>query len=145
MTNSRIKLVPPPPTTPSAPPIETVETLDEKIASLPRSPVTPEDITARATLMAKRIELDQARRASPPRVEQPTGLVLNIPENVSCYEIQHQGRTFRARALPDGRRVIDVTPSLFHALVASAHGQDWANANQGSDVWQKIQPGSYAS
>jgi hypothetical protein len=100
----------------------------------------------RAELMAARITLDQAQRATPPRVEPPAGFTVNIPDNLGISDIIDQaGRKFQARSSIDGRRVIDIMPSTFRALLQGPHGLDWSNANQGGDVWQKMQPGIHVN
>jgi hypothetical protein len=125
---------------------KTVDQIDAAMLLLPASPVTGEDIEARATLMKRRCELDQAERAPAPRKEPPTGFTIVVPPNMGLSDIidTASGRTYKARIL-DGKLVVDATPQIFKMLLAGAHGKDWEQANQGSYIWDRLNPGSFVN
>jgi hypothetical protein len=98
------------------------------------------DIDRRAELMARRITLDQAARAAPPRPAANTGFTVVVPESLGLTDIVDEaGRRFQTRFV-DGRRVIDMMPSTFRALLQGPHGKLWSDI-QDSDTWKKMQPG----
>jgi hypothetical protein len=111
----------------------TLQELDAALALLPASPKTQEDLEARATLMARRIELDQAARAAAvnSRPKPRGGLVVNVPVNVGATHLYGKGgRVCQSRMTEDGRVVMDLFPDEFKSLLASKkHGHDWHNAN----------------
>jgi hypothetical protein len=95
----------------------------------------------RARLMGLRVTLDQVARAAPPRVEPATGFTVRIPAGLGITDIVDQnGRKFQARAVGD-QRVIDITPAVFRSLLAGPHGEDWRRTNEGTDVWERMNPG----
>jgi hypothetical protein len=111
------------------------------VAQLDAELSKPCSLERRAELMWRRGELDNAARAAPPRAEPPTGFTINIPAGLGITDIVDQsGRKFQARAVGD-RRVIDVMPSVFLILLTGPHGEDWRRANEGSNIWDRMQPG----
>jgi hypothetical protein len=111
----------------------TLQKLDEALARLPASPVTGEDIEARAALMARRIEVDQSTRAAAAnsRPQPRGGLVVNVPVNVGTTHLYGRGgRVACSRVAEDGRVVMDLFPDEFKRVLADRkHGHDWHNAN----------------
>jgi hypothetical protein len=111
----------------------TVQKLDEALARLPASPVTGEDIEARAALMARRIELDQSARAAAAnsRPQPRGGLVVNVPVNVGTTHLYGRGgRVACSRVAEDGRVVIDLFQDEFKRLLGDRmYGQAWHDAN----------------
>jgi hypothetical protein len=110
-----------------------LEKLDQELARLPASPVTDEDLQARATLMAKRIELDQSIRraaAAKSRPQQQGNLVVNVPPGVGISHFYgRSGRVVSARATENGL-VLDLFVDEFKTLLMSrVNGLDWNNAN----------------
>jgi hypothetical protein len=113
----------------------------QSVADLDAALLRPCSMELRAELMARRITLDQAARAAPPRAEPPTGFTIHIPPNLGISDIVDQsGRRFQTRMVGD-RRVIDITPAVFRSLLAGPHGEDWRVANEGTDAFERMTPG----
>jgi hypothetical protein len=91
----------------------TLEEIDKELMRLPRSPTTPEDIAARATMMQKRFDMEVAeRKAAAERAaaekQNAWGLPLvNVPPGIDTV-ITQSGRTVFADVV-DGRRVMRLT------------------------------------
>ena len=45
--------------------------------------------------------------------------------------------------IQEGRLVIDMPPTVFRALLQSAHGKSWEDANQGNEAWEFMRPGAH--
>jgi len=115
-------------------PLDTVADLDAAL-------LRPCSLERRAELMTRRITLDQAQRAVPPRAEPLTGFTIRVPTHLPISDIVDQsGRRFQTRMVGD-RVVIDVTPAVFQILLAGPDGKHWSDANQDSNVWERMQPG----
>lgn len=115
--------------------MQTLQELDDALAQLPASPRTDADLEARATLMARRIDLANSARAvrdaaagrQPPR----GNLVVNVPAGVdTSHYYGRDGRVAVARIAEDGRAVLDLFLGEFKQLLMDRkHGLDWQNAN----------------
>lgn len=109
----------------------TLEEVDDALTRLPTSPVTGEDIEARAALTWKRNELEvAAREAEACRTaadrRNAWGLPLaNVPGDISCV-ITAAGRTVYAEIV-DGRRVMRLAPAEVRHL--SISNQSWGELN----------------
>jgi hypothetical protein len=119
----------------------TLEKLDQQLARLPAAPVTDADLDARATLMARRITLDQAIKAEAQanKYPQPRGnLVVYVPPEAGTshfYSNQNAtnrqggsawGRVVQSRVTEDGRVALDLFPQEFRDLLGDKRfGQLW--------------------
>ena len=104
--------------------MQTLQELDEALAQLPASPKTDADLDARATLMARRIELanaDRAVREAASRRQPPRGnLAVRVPNNLNISHFHSlNGRVVVARVAEDGHVVLDLHPSEFKNLLIS--------------------------
>jgi len=118
----------------------------DSVAQLDAELLNPSlDIDRRAELMAARITIDQRTRSAPPRVEAPTGFRVSIPANLAITDVVGpDGRRYQAIAVGD-QRYIDVTPGVFRILLMGPDGLDWSRANEGTDVWERMNPGFHAN
>jgi hypothetical protein len=111
-----------------------VQNIDAALARLPATPKTDKDLDARAALMARRIELDQAARitsAASSQRQQRGNLVVNVPAAVgTTHHYSGRGRVSQSRVTEDGRVVLDLFPEEFRTLLADRRfGHDWHNSN----------------
>jgi hypothetical protein len=111
----------------------TLEDLDAELARLPATPKTDEDLDARAALMKRRIELDQAQRATAEAASRPKpkgNLAIFVPAAVgtSTY-YSDRGRVAHARVAECGRFVLDLYPVEFRSLLMGRDGLHWHNSN----------------
>ncbi|MBW7964960.1 hypothetical protein [Bradyrhizobium sp. BR 10261] len=94
----------------------------------------------RAALTRRRIELATAPRPQP--AARPTGFVVKVPPELGLSEvIGADGRVFKVVAHDDGSLSCAMTPAIFKVLLSGHHGKRWADANQGTDVWERMTPG----
>jgi hypothetical protein len=110
----------------------TLQEIDAALAQLPASPKTDADLDARATLMTRRIELDQSiRRAAANSRPQPQGdLVVNVPAGAGISHLYgRNGRVVRSRLTEDGRLVLDLSMQEFKHLLMSRQGFEWERSN----------------
>lgn len=111
----------------------TVEDLDAALLRLPATPKTDEDLNARAALMARRIELDQAAKATAEANRQPRprgNLVVNVPTATGTTNYySHKGRIAQSRMAEDGRVVLDLFVDEFKSLLMGRDGLIWQNCN----------------
>jgi len=57
-------------------------------------------------------------------------LTLNVPKNGQTTIYDREGREFKARQAEDGRIVMDVTETVFRALIINrTNGKHWYDAN----------------
>jgi hypothetical protein len=109
----------------------TLEEIDRELMRLPRSPTTPEDIAARATMMQKRFEVEAAeRKAAVERAaaekQNAWGLPLvSVPAGIDSV-ITGNGRNVVADVV-DGRRVMRLTVGEVREL--SIKNQAWTSLN----------------
>jgi hypothetical protein len=113
---------------------QTLEQLDAALAQLPATPVTDADLDARATLMARRITLYQAAKATAEANRRPKlqgNLVVNIPASVGSTQLYGKnGRVAHPRVIEGGRIVIDLFIDEFKSLLMHREcGLAWHNAN----------------
>jgi hypothetical protein len=115
--------------------VTTIDEIDEAMMALPRSPVTPEDIAARADLAMKRhAAIDAAREAEARRVAAdkkaswPFPLV-NVPDGIDSVQITNN-RIVHAEVI-GGRRVMRLTPGEAKRL--SIHNCKWLELNADLD------------
>ena len=112
----------------------TLEELDAQLAQLPASPKTDEDLVARAKLMARRIELDNAARSVRDAAAggQPArgNLVVNVPGEIGLSHFYgNKGRVVCARMI-EGVLVLDLFLNEFRTLLSDRrHGLAWQKAN----------------
>jgi hypothetical protein len=122
-----------------------LDTLDARLAELPATPITDSDLEERATLMRRRIEIDQAAKATAQanRYPQPRGsLVVYVPPEAGTshyYSNQNAtnrtagsawGRVVQSRVAEDGRVVLDLFPQEFKDLLGDKKfGQLWHDYN----------------
>jgi len=111
----------------------TLEDLDAELARLPAAPVTDADRDARATLMAARITLDQATKATAAANSRPTlrgNLAVNVPPAIGTSTFySDRGRVAQARVTEDGRVVLDLFVGEFKSLLMGRDGLHWQNSN----------------
>ena len=123
----------------------TLEELDVALAQLPASPKTDKDLDARAVLMARRIELDQAAKATAAANSRPQprgNLVVNVPPGVGTSHYYSNinatnraagsawGRVVVSRVTEDGRVVLDLFPQEFKDLLGDKKfGKLWHDYN----------------
>ena len=111
----------------------TLQEIEAALAQLPASPKTDADLDARATLMARRIELDQSiRRAAANSRPQPRGgLIVNVPPGVgTSHYYSNRARVAQSRVTEDGRVVLDLFPQEFRTLLSDRRfGQLWHDEN----------------
>jgi hypothetical protein len=123
----------------------TLNDIDIELARLPTTPKTDADLDARATLMARRIELDQAAKAKDEanRRPRPRGnLVVYVPPGVGTSHYYSNtnatsradgsgwGRMVQSRVTEDGRVVLDLFMQEFKDLLADKKfGQLWHDFN----------------
>jgi len=111
----------------------TLEDIDRELARLPATPKTDADLDARAALMARRIQIDQAAKVAADANSRPKprgNLTVNVPPSmgVSNY-YSAQGRSAQSRTTDDGRLVIDLFAGEFKSLLMGRDGLEWQNAN----------------
>jgi hypothetical protein len=111
----------------------TLEDIDAELALLPATPVTDADLDARATLMARRIELDQATRATAAENSRPKlrgNLVISIPDGLALTNFYgERGRVCQVRMTEDGHKVLDLFVGEFKNLLMGADGLLFQNCN----------------
>jgi hypothetical protein len=111
----------------------TLQDLDAALARLPATPVTDQDLDARAALMARRIELSQAAKATAEANRQPKprgNLVISVPAGVgTSHYYSDRGRVAQSRVTEAGAVVLDLFVGEFKALLSSRDGLLWQNAN----------------
>ncbi len=113
----------------------TLEDIDKELARLPATPKTDDDLNARAALMARRIEIDQAakvvRDAASGRQPARGGIQVTIPDGLGLsHFFGTNGRVATARVAEDGRRVLDLFVHEFRTLLGDRqYGLDWHNCN----------------
>jgi hypothetical protein len=113
--------------------MDTIESLDAALAKIPTQPTNDADFDARANLMARRCELDQAARAAASRSQpRPRGnLEVNVPPSIGCTQfISERGRECVARVADDGRIVLDLFAGEFKSLLAGNAGLTWQKYNE---------------
>jgi hypothetical protein len=121
-----------------------IESIDT-VAKLDAALLQEYGLERRGALMAKRIMLDQASRATPHRPAANTGFTVVVPECLGISDVvDGDGRRFQVRVDIDGRRVVDMTPGTFMALLQGPHGKVWSDL-QDAETWQKMQPGIHAN
>jgi hypothetical protein len=115
--------------------VTTLAELDTELARLPATPITDEDLDARARLTGRRIELIIAAKDVAEAIARPKprgSLVVYVPENVgiSHYYSNTGNRVALSRVTDDGRVVIDLFPAEFKSLLADRqYGLSWESAN----------------
>jgi hypothetical protein len=106
----------------------TLNEIDLALAAIPATPTTDADLDARATLTARRIELDQAEKATAAADRLPKlkgNLVVTIPAKLGISHFSsNTGRVVQARS-EGGRRVLDLFQPEFRSLLMSANGLLW--------------------
>jgi hypothetical protein len=113
----------------------TIQDIDAALMLLPATPKTDEELEARATLMRRRGDLENAARAEAAASRQkqrPRGdLVINVPRGVGISHLYGQrGRVCCSRLTEDGRLVMDLFVDEFRILLSDrTHGLAWHNAN----------------
>jgi hypothetical protein len=111
----------------------TLDELDAALALIPATPKTDADLDARATLTARRIELDQAARAAAAEASRPPkprgNLTVTIPAKLGISHFSsNTGRVVQARS-EGGRTVLDLFAPEFAALRMGPQGLLWEQAN----------------
>jgi hypothetical protein len=111
----------------------TLEELDAALLLLPRSPVTQEDIEARAMLTRRRHELAVAARdaAAASNRHQPVGnFVVSVPAGIGVTHFYGKGGRVVCSRMTEEGVVLDLFPDEFKTLLADGkHGLAWHNAN----------------
>jgi hypothetical protein len=120
-----------------------LNTIDARLAELPATPVTDADLDARAALMRRRIEIDQAAKATAEANSRPQprgSLVVNVPPGVGTSHYYSNattraagsawGRVVQSRVTEKGGVVLDLFPQEFRELLGEKKfGQLWHNHN----------------
>ena len=121
----------------------TLEDIDKELASLPADA----DFDARASLMRRRIELDNAahaaRNAAAGRQLPVGNLVVVVPAGIGIsHFFGKNGRIAQSRVADDGRLVLDSLPSTNSEFCSMdrQHGLDWQNANPRSNPCGGLMP-----
>jgi hypothetical protein len=112
----------------------TLEEIDAELVRLPTTPTNDADFNARAALMARRCELDQAARAAANRQPKPRGnLQVFVPPTLGIsHFISERGREAQARMTEEGRLVLDLFVGEFKGLLSGQNGH--------SLLWQECNP-----
>jgi hypothetical protein len=111
-------------------------------AKLDRALEKPQTFETRAALTARKIELIQPANVAPRREPAYPGLTVFVPECLAgmTHFIDGRGNSREVR-IEHGKRVLDLTPGEFHAFLGGTSGLHWQRANEGGDVFRKMQPG----
>jgi len=108
----------------------TIDALETQLAELRAAEAA--DADARAAIITRRIEAEQAARAASfeaSRPKQRGNLTIHVPAHIGLSHFYgNGGRVCVVREL-DGRTVIDLFPAEFRSLLAGQHGNDWRLAN----------------
>ncbi|MET4788270.1 hypothetical protein ABIF64_000448 [Bradyrhizobium japonicum] len=111
--------------------MQTITEIDAAVMRLPASPVTGEDIDARAALMWRRYELESEARAAAARPKEVTGNLLVVVPDDNITQIQTiRGRLINAEVV-DGKWVVRLFPAEFRDLIMGGRNSlDWQRANE---------------
>jgi hypothetical protein len=114
-----------------------------KLAAALAMPLTLE---WRAVLTRRQIELDQIAKVPPRKPPTYPGLTVFIPpvlESMTHF-IDDRGNSHETRIV-DGKRVLDMSVAAFMAFLGGPHGLDWSRANEGTGVFERMNPGLHAN
>jgi hypothetical protein len=112
----------------------TLNEIDLALAAIPATPKTDADLDARATLTARRMEIEQAQRAAAAEATRPPkprgNLIVNIPAKLGITDfISNNGRVAKAR-VEGGRAVLDLFQPEFTTLLTGPQGLLWQRDNE---------------
>lgn len=102
----------------------------------------PLPLETRAALAWRRSELANAARKVTPPVR-PTGFKVKVPAELGITDVvAGGGRIFKVH-IEAGQLVCEMEPVTFKTLLSGPQGKQWADANNGTDVWERMRPGMH--
>jgi hypothetical protein len=106
----------------------------------------PLSVEWRGRVQGRRIELGQLAKVAPRKPQAYPGLTAIVPPALESmtHFIDDRGNSHETRIV-DGKRVLDLSVAAFRAFLGGPHGLDWSRANEGTGVFERMNPGVHAN